>query len=115
MLQQSSGSCCWTLKPDWGVQGGARVIKCLQDFREELGYECRATLLDHDFTMAADIDFKYNLKHACPAETGRFCNDIPHGDIIRCLQVGPSDVWCCSHTSQGLGPAAYCCEVLSGS
>ena len=30
------------------VQGSARVIRCLQDNREELGMECSATLFDQE-------------------------------------------------------------------
>ena len=76
-----------TLLP--GVQGSARVIRCLQDAREELGYECRATLFDQEVRMAEDIDFKYPMKRACTAEIGKFCAKIEHGhaNIIRCLQV----------------------------
>ena len=83
--------CCLSLKPAWSVQGGARVLRCLQDFREELGYECRATLFDQEVRMAEDIDFKYAMKRACAPEIGRFCSSVPHGraDIIRCLQVAP--------------------------
>ena len=36
-----------------GVQpGSARVIRCLQDAREELTYECRATLFDAEVAPA---------------------------------------------------------------
>ncbi|KAK9838535.1 hypothetical protein WJX81_005974 [Elliptochloris bilobata] len=72
-----------------GVQpGSARVIRCLQDAREELSYECRATLFDAEVRMAEDIDFKYPMKRACTAEIGRFCSGIEHGHarVIRCLQ-----------------------------
>ncbi|KAK9820440.1 hypothetical protein WJX72_010380 [[Myrmecia] bisecta] len=72
-----------------GVQpGSARVIRCLQDQREELSYECRATLFDQEVRMAEDIDFKYPMKRACSAEIQKLCVGIPHGHarVIRCLQ-----------------------------
>uniref|UniRef100_A0A061SDF6 Golgi apparatus protein 1 n=1 Tax=Tetraselmis sp. GSL018 TaxID=582737 RepID=A0A061SDF6_9CHLO len=70
------------------VPGSARVIRCLQDQREELSYECRATLFDQEVRFAEDIDFKFPLKKACMAETKKFCKDIPagHARIIQCLQ-----------------------------
>ena len=70
------------------AQGSARVIRCLQDAREELSYECRATLFDAEVRMAEDIDFKYPMKRACTAEIGRFCSGLEHGHarVIRCLQ-----------------------------
>lgn len=71
------------------AQGSARVIRCLQDAREELSYECRATLFDAEVRMAEDIDFKYPMKRACTAEIQAFCSGIQHGQarVIRCLQV----------------------------
>ncbi len=72
------------------AQGSARVIRCLQDAREELTYECRATLFDAEVRMAEDIDFKYPMKRSCTSEIKQFCPGIEHGSarIIRCLQVG---------------------------
>ena len=72
------------------AQGSARVIRCLQDAREELTYECRATLFDAEVRMAEDIDFKYPMKRSCTSEIKQFCPGIKHGSarIIRCLQVG---------------------------
>ena len=61
------------------VQGSARVIRCLQDAREELSYECRATLFDAEVRMAEDIDFKYPMKRSCTAEIQTFCPGIEHG------------------------------------
>ena len=61
-------------------QGSARVIRCLQESREELSYECRATLFDAEVRMAEDIDFKYPMKRACTSELSTFCKGIPHGD-----------------------------------
>lgn len=68
--------------------GSARVIRCLQDQREDLSYECRATLFDQEVRFAEDIDFKFPLKQACLAETKKFCSDttIGHARMIRCLQ-----------------------------
>ena len=68
--------------------GSARVIRCLQDQREELSYECRATLFDQEVRFAEDMDFKYPLKRACLAETKKFCDKttVGHARMIRCLQ-----------------------------
>jgi Golgi apparatus protein 1 len=71
-----------------GVQpGDARVLRCLQDSREQLSYECRATLFDQEVRLAEDIDFQFPLKKACAAEIPRFCKDIQHGGarVIQCL------------------------------
>ena len=77
------------LSATWAVQGSARVIRCLQDAREELTYECRATLFDAEVRMAEDIDFKYPMKRACTAEIQAFCSGVQHGQarVIRCLQA----------------------------
>jgi len=68
------------------LQGSARVIRCLQDNREELSYECQATLFDAEVRMAEDIDFKYPMKRACSSELTNMCPGIEHGDarLIRC-------------------------------
>jgi len=68
--------------------GSARVLRCLQDSRELLSYECRATLFDQEVRLAEDIDFKFPMKKACSKEITSFCKDIPHGHarIISCLQ-----------------------------
>ncbi|KAK9816541.1 hypothetical protein WJX72_001742 [[Myrmecia] bisecta] len=68
--------------------GSARVIRCLQDQREELSYECRTALFDQEVRMAEDIDFKYPMKCACSAEIQKLCVGIPpgHARVIRCLQ-----------------------------
>ena len=65
------------------------MIRCLQDAREELTYECRATLFDAEVRMAEDIDFKYPMKRSCTSEIKTFCPGIEHGSarVIRCLQV----------------------------
>lgn len=70
------------------LQGSARVIRCLQDNRKDLSYECKATLFDQEVRMAEDIDFKYPMKQACQAELERFCGDVPqgHAQQVRCLQ-----------------------------
>lgn len=72
-----------------GVQpGSARVIRCLQDRREDLSYECRATLFDQEVRMAEDIDFQYPMKRACASEIEKFCQGTQNGHarVIRCLQ-----------------------------
>lgn len=67
--------------------GDARVLRCLQDSREQLTYECRATLFDQEVRLAEDIDFQFPLKKACAAEIPRFCKDVQHGGarVIQCL------------------------------
>mmetsp|Transcript_4821 Transcript_4821/g.5620 ORF Transcript_4821/g.5620 Transcript_4821/m.5620 type:complete len:974 (+) Transcript_4821:66-2987(+) len=76
-----------------GVEpGSARVIRCLQEQRTNLTYECRATLFDQEVRFAEDIDFQYPLKKACIAEMELFCKKVPHGHgrIIKCLQAHDS-------------------------
>uniref|UniRef100_A0A061QLM5 Golgi apparatus protein 1 n=1 Tax=Tetraselmis sp. GSL018 TaxID=582737 RepID=A0A061QLM5_9CHLO len=76
-------SLCTNVKP-----GSAAVIRCLQDQRESLSYECRATLFDQEVRMSENIDFQYPLKKACKSELQEFCGDVPHGHAraIKCLQ-----------------------------
>jgi Golgi apparatus protein 1 len=68
--------------------GSARVIRCLQDKREDLSYECRATLFDQEVNMAENIDFQFPMKKNCSTAIDKFCKNIPHGHarVIRCLQ-----------------------------
>lgn len=67
--------------------GEARVLRCLQDKREELSYECRSTLFDQEVRLAEDIDFQVPMKKACAREVTSFCKDVPSGNarIIQCL------------------------------
>jgi len=69
------------------------VLRCLQDSREQLSYECRATLFDQEVRLAEDIDFKFPMKKACAKEITSFCKDVPHGHarIISCLQEHDED------------------------
>eukprot|EP00242_Pyramimonas_sp_CCMP2087_P000757 CAMPEP_0198232122 /NCGR_PEP_ID=MMETSP1445-20131203/115560_1 /TAXON_ID=36898 /ORGANISM="Pyramimonas sp., Strain CCMP2087" /LENGTH=884 /DNA_ID=CAMNT_0043912773 /DNA_START=630 /DNA_END=3284 /DNA_ORIENTATION=- len=73
--------------------GSARVLRCLQDSRDQLSYECRATLFDQEVRLAEDIDFKFPMKKACTKEIQTFCKDVPHGHarIITCLQEHDED------------------------
>jgi len=73
---------CPTVAP-----GSARVIRCLQDNRVALTYQCRAQLFDHEVRMAEDIDFQYPLKRACAAELKTLCTKVQkgHARLIRCL------------------------------
>jgi len=73
--------------------GSARVLRCLQDNRNQLSYECRATLFDQEVRLAEDIDFKYPMKKACKAEIENFCKGIEHGHarVISCLQEHDED------------------------
>jgi Golgi apparatus protein 1 len=76
-----------------GVQpGDARVLRCLQDSREQLTYECRATLFDQEVRLAEDIDFQFPLKKACAGEIPRFCkvgrtHDAHHTNSILTTQT----------------------------
>lgn len=65
------------------------MIRCLQEGREQLSFECRASLFDQEQEMAEDIDFKFPLKAACASEISSFCSDVQHGHarIMRCLQA----------------------------
>jgi len=67
--------------------GDARVLRCLQDSREQLSYECRATLFDQEVRLSEDIDFQYPMKKACTSEISKFCDGVEHGQarVIGCL------------------------------
>ena len=65
------------------------MIRCLQDVREKLNFDCSATLFDQEVRMAEDIDFKYPMKQACSAEIKIFCEGIPHGHA-RVIRYRPS-------------------------
>lgn len=56
--------------------------------REDLSYECRATLFDQEVNMAENIDFQFPMKKNCSAAIDKFCKNVPHGHarVIRCLQ-----------------------------
>ena len=41
--------------------------------RQELSYECKATLFDQEVHMAENIDFQFPMKKACAADMQRFC------------------------------------------
>lgn len=73
--------------------GSARVLRCLQDKRTQLTYECRATLFDQEVRLAEDIDFKFPMKKACGNEIELFCKDVEHGHarVISCLQEHDED------------------------
>lgn len=68
--------------------GSARVIRCLQDSRQDLSAQCSAQLFDEEVDMAESIDFQIPMKTACRREISSFCKDVPHGHarVIRCLQ-----------------------------
>eukprot|EP00898_Chlorokybus_atmophyticus_P007954 jgi/Chlat1/815/Chrsp104S01269 len=74
--------------------GNARVIRCLQDQRDALSFECRATLFDQEVRMAEDIDFKIPMKKACEAEIQMWCKSVAHGHarVISCLRDKVDDV-----------------------
>ena len=86
------------------AQGSARVIRCLQDAREELTYECRATLFDAEVRMAEDIDFKYPMKRSCTAEIQAFCPRIEHGHAR--VRLSPTPSFC--NPGQSPRPLAMC-------
>lgn len=56
--------------------------------REDLSYECSATLFDQEVDMAESIDFQFPMKKNCSTAIEKFCKDVPHGHarVIRCLQ-----------------------------
>ena len=68
--------------------GSARVIRCLQDHRAELDFQCKSTLFDQEVRMAESIDFNIPVKKACTKEIGTFCKDIPTGNakVMECLE-----------------------------
>jgi golgi apparatus protein 1 len=67
--------------------GSARVIRCLQDHRESLAFQCGASLFDLEVRLAEDIDFQYPLKSHCAAEISSMCSKVKkgHARVIRCL------------------------------
>ena len=69
--------------------GSANVIRCLQDQREQLTFECRATLFDMEVRMSESLDFQYPLKAACTNELRSLCKDVPavNSQAIKCLQT----------------------------
>lgn len=89
--------------------GSARVLRCLQDTRESLSFECRATLFDEEVRMSESLDFQYPMKKACAAELKQFCADVPAGNAkqIRCLQVGAPPL--ISSKSQAEYPSVIAC------
>lgn len=56
--------------------------------RQDLSYECKATLFDQEVRMAENIDFQFPMKQACGADIQRFCKDTQsgHAKVIRCLE-----------------------------
>ena len=93
-----STTCC-------GMQGSARVIRCLQDARQKLKKDCQAALFDHEILMSESIEYNAPMRNACGDEISRFCDHIPAGDarVIWCLQQHKED----SHFGGG------CKEVCS--
>eukprot|EP00884_Botryococcus_braunii_P009910 jgi/Botrbrau1/18920/Bobra.177_2s0074.1 len=82
------------------LPGSARVIRCLQDHREELEYDCQVDLFRQEIKMSEHIDFKYPMKAACTAEINKFCGTVQKGEarVIQCLHqhVHEADVsWEC--------------------
>eukprot|EP00884_Botryococcus_braunii_P009907 jgi/Botrbrau1/18918/Bobra.177_2s0072.2 len=65
-----------------------RVIRCLQDHREELHSGCREYLFRQDVQASEFIDFKYPMKAVCMAEINKFCGSVRKGEgrVIQCLQ-----------------------------
>ena len=49
------------------MQGSEGVLRCLQERREELSYECRSWLFHSEVRMAKDGDSKHPMKQASPA------------------------------------------------
>jgi Golgi apparatus protein 1 len=73
--------------------GSSRILRCLQDQREKLSYECRATLFDQEVRFAESLDFHQPMKKACAAEATKWCKDVPEGHmrLIECLRSHDSD------------------------
>jgi golgi apparatus protein 1 len=71
-----------------GVQGSARVIRCLQDARSSISQNCKAALFDHEVLMSESIEFNEPMAQACTEEIANFCDGVTTGDarVIWCLQ-----------------------------
>lgn len=50
--------------------------------RQELSYECKATLFDQEVRMAENIDFQFPMKKACS-------QDIQVGSPLPCAEKTP--------------------------
>jgi golgi apparatus protein 1 len=78
------------------VQGSARVIRCLQDHRDELSPGCRTTMFDHEVWTSESIDFNKPMKDACADEVAKLCGGVAggEGDVLWCLRekAASSDV-----------------------
>lgn len=70
-------------------QGGA--IRCLQDARQELSHECRATLFDHEVRAAEDVDFNFPLRSACTTEISELCKGVQQGQALILRWVSRED------------------------
>eukprot|EP00271_Cylindrocystis_brebissonii_P009749 TRINITY_DN2493_c0_g1_i1.p1 TRINITY_DN2493_c0_g1~~TRINITY_DN2493_c0_g1_i1.p1 ORF type:complete len:1041 (-),score=222.27 TRINITY_DN2493_c0_g1_i1:278-3400(-) len=67
----------------------AKVIQCLQDFRDELKEpKCRQQVRQLTKRAAEDIRFDKPLADACHADRTSICKDVPDGmaQVFRCLQ-----------------------------
>lgn len=73
-----------------GLQGDSRVIRCLEESREQLTQDCKVAIFEHMSSMSEDIDFNKPLKDACSAEIEENCAKVVpgHSRLIRCLQDG---------------------------
>ena len=75
-LSMHAADCCWQLGGSRGWSGGWRLNQCCMGWgcrRQELSYECKATLFDQEVHMAENIDFQFPMKKACAADMQRFC------------------------------------------
>lgn len=81
-------ACTYTLH--FCAQGDARVIRCLEESREQLTTDCRVAMFDHMTRMSEDIDFNKPLKDACSSEIKQNCANVNpgHSRVVRCLQDG---------------------------
>eukprot|EP00271_Cylindrocystis_brebissonii_P000507 TRINITY_DN1061_c0_g3_i1.p1 TRINITY_DN1061_c0_g3~~TRINITY_DN1061_c0_g3_i1.p1 ORF type:complete len:958 (-),score=202.65 TRINITY_DN1061_c0_g3_i1:1362-4235(-) len=67
----------------------AKVIQCLQDFRDELkDPKCRQQVRQLTKRAAEDIRFDRPLADACHADRTTICKEVPDGmaQVFRCLQ-----------------------------
>lgn len=64
------------------------VVRCLQDFREELRFHCRAEVSKLMKRASSDIRFDTGLADACAKDRAELCPNVQAGSarVIRCLE-----------------------------
>eukprot|EP01024_Parvocaulis_polyphysoides_P049908 TRINITY_DN4859_c0_g2_i4.p1 TRINITY_DN4859_c0_g2~~TRINITY_DN4859_c0_g2_i4.p1 ORF type:complete len:703 (+),score=133.40 TRINITY_DN4859_c0_g2_i4:438-2546(+) len=69
-------------------ENGELIIKCLQDFKDELQPECKTYIHQLTAEKFEDVRLDVPLLNACQEDRSTYCADIPAGSarVIHCLQ-----------------------------